>query len=51
MMTHWTLQDSEIDPLELTPELQDFSREMVGESAVQLTDDRARILLSAALGN
>ena len=49
MMTHWTLQDSEIDPLELTPALRDFAREMVGESAVQLTDDRARILDTAAL--
>ena len=48
MMTHWTLADSEIDPLELTPELRDFAREMAGESSVELTDDRARILNSAA---
>ena len=48
MMRGWILEDSEIDPLELTPELRDFAREMAGESAVQLTSDRARILDSAA---
>ena len=48
VVTH-TLEDSEIDPLELTPELQDFARAMVGESAVELTSDRSRILDTAAL--
>ena len=41
-MRGWVLADSEIDPLELTPELQDFAREMVGESAVELTMYRTR---------
>ena len=49
MTRGWTLEDSEIDPLELTPELRDFARAMVGESAVDLTSDRSEILDSAAL--
>ena len=49
MARGWVLEDSEIDPLELTPELQDFAREMVGESAVSLTSDREKIFNSAAL--
>ena len=48
-MRGWVLQDSEIDALELSDELKDFAREMAGESAVSLTDDRENILLSAAL--
>ena len=48
-MRGWVLEDSEIDALELSDELKDFAREMAGESAVQLTDDRERILLTAAL--
>ena len=48
-MRGWTLEDSEIDPLELTPALRDFARAMAGEKAVQLTSDRAEILDSAAL--
>ena len=48
-MRGWTLEDSEIDALELSDELKDFAREMAGESAVQLTSDRENILLSAAL--
>ena len=48
-MRGWVLQDSEIDALELSDELKDFAREMAGESAVSLTDDRARILDTAAL--
>ena len=47
-MRGWTLEDSEIDPLELTPELRDFARAMAGESAVDLTSDRSEILASAA---
>ena len=49
MTRGWVLEDSEIDPLELTPELRDFAREMAGESAVDLTSDREKILNSAAL--
>ena len=49
MARGWVLEDSEIDALELSDELKDFAREMAGESAVALTDDRARILDSAAL--
>ena len=45
----WTLEDSTVDALELPDELKDFARAMVGESSVDLTDDRERILLSAAL--
>ena len=48
-MRGWVLQDSEIDALELSDELKDFAREMAGESAVNLTGDRARILDTAAL--
>ena len=48
MARGWVLEDSEIDPLELTPELRDFARAMAGEKAVALTDDRQIILLSAA---
>ena len=48
-MRGWTLEDSEIDALELSDELKDFAREMAGESAVSLTGDRERILLTAAL--
>ena len=47
-MRGWTLEDSVIDPLELTPALRDFAREMAGESSVSLTSDRERILDSAA---
>ena len=49
MARGWTLQDSTVDALELPDELKDFAREMAGESAVALTSDRERILLSAAL--
>ena len=45
----WTLQDSTVDALELSDGLKDFARAMAGESSVQLTDDRERILLAAAL--
>ena len=48
-MRGWVLVDSTIDPLELSDDLKTYAREMAGESAVQLTDDRERILLSAAL--
>ena len=48
-MRGWVLQDSEIDPLELPDGLKDFARQMAGEAAVALTDDRERILLTAAL--
>ena len=48
MTRGWTLEDSEIDPLELTPALRDFARAMAGESAVDLTSDRSEILDSAA---
>ena len=48
-MRGWVLQDSEIDALDLSDELKDFARDMAGESAVSLTADRERILLSAAL--
>ena len=48
MMRGWVLQDSEIDALDLSDELKDFAREMAGESSVGLTDDRERILLTAA---
>ena len=48
MARGWVLEDSEIDPLELTPELRDFARAMVGESAVDLTSDRSEILDTAA---
>ena len=44
----WVLEDSEIDALELSDELKLFSRQMAGESSVSLTEDRARILDSAA---
>ena len=33
-MRGWTLEDSEIDALELSDELKDFAREMAGESSV-----------------
>ena len=49
MARGWVLQDSEIDALELSDELKDFARDMAGESSVQLTSDRERILLTAAL--
>ena len=49
MARGWVLVDSTVDALELPDELKDFSRAMAGESAVQLTDDRERILLAAAL--
>ena len=48
-MRGWVLQDSTVDALELPDGLKDFAREMAGESAVSLTSDRERILLSAAL--
>ena len=48
MMRGWVLEDSEIDPLELTDDLLEFSRAMAGEKALSLTDDRQIILLSAA---
>ena len=48
-MRGWTLEDSEIDALDLSDELKDFARDMAGESAVALTSDREGILLSAAL--
>ena len=47
-MRGWVLQDSEIDALDLSDELKDFAREMAAESSVGLTDDRERILLTAA---
>ena len=49
MARGWVLEDSQIDPLELSDELKDFARAMVGESAVSLTSDRAHILDTAAL--
>ena len=49
MARGWTLADSTVDALELPDDLKDFAREMAGESSVQLTSDRERILLSAAL--
>ena len=49
MARGWVLQDSTVDALELPDDLKTYAREMAGESAVQLTDDRERILLSAAL--
>ena len=49
MARGWTLADSTVDALELPDDLKTYAREMVGESAVQLTSDRERILLSAAL--
>ena len=48
MARGWVLEDSQIDPLELSDELKDFARAMVGESAVSLTSDRAHILDTAA---
>ena len=47
----WTLEDSTVDALELPDELKLFARQMAGESvtSVDLTSDRERILLSAAL--
>ena len=48
-MRGWTLEDSTVDALELPDDLKDFAREMAGESAVALTSDRERILLTAAL--
>ena len=48
MARGWVLEDSEIDPLELTAELLEFARGMAGEKALSLTDDRETILLSAA---
>ena len=44
----WVLQDSTVDPLELSDALKDFARAMVGESSVELTSDRAHILDTAA---
>ena len=44
----WVLQDSEVGALELSDELKLFARQMAGESSVSLTEDRARILDSAA---
>ena len=49
MARGWVLQDSTVDALELPDDLKDFAREMAGESAVDLTSDRERILLTAAL--
>ena len=48
MARGWVLVDCQIDPLELSDELKLFARQMAGESSVDLTDDRERILLSAA---
>ena len=48
-MRGWTLQDSTVDALELSDGLKTYTREMAGESAVALTSDRERILLTAAL--
>ena len=48
-MRGWVLEDSAIDPLELSDELRDFARAMAGESSVDLTSDREKILNSAAL--
>ena len=48
-MRGWVLEDSTVDPLELPDDLKTFARQMAGESSVALTDDRERILLSAAL--
>ena len=45
----WLLEDSTVDALELPDELKLFARQMAGESEVDLTSDRERILLSAAL--
>ena len=44
MARGWTLADSTVDALELADELKTYAREMVGESSVQLTSDRERIL-------
>ena len=44
----WVLQDSEVGALELSDKLKLFARQMAGESSVSLTEDRARILDSAA---
>ena len=49
MTRGWVLVDCQIDALELPDELKDFARAMVGESSVDLTDDRSRILDTAAL--
>ena len=48
MARGWVLEDSEIDRLELSDDLLEFSRAMAGEKALSLTDDRQIILLSAA---
>ena len=48
MARGWVLEDSEIDQLELSDDLREFSRAMAGEKALSLTDDRQIILLSAA---
>ena len=44
----WVLQDSVVDPLDLSDELKDQARAMAGELAVGLTTDRENILLAAA---
>ena len=49
MARGWVLVDSTVDALELPDELKLFARQMAGESSVDLTSDRERILLSAAL--
>ena len=49
MARGWVLVDSTVDALELPDELKLFARQMAGESEVDLTSDRERILLSAAL--
>ena len=48
MARGWVLEDSEIDPLELPGDLNDFSQAMASEKALSLTADRQVILLSAA---
>ena len=48
-MRGWTLEDSTVDALELPDDLKDFARAMAGEKAVELTSDRERILLAAAM--
>ena len=48
MARGWVLEDSEIDQLELSDDLREFSRAMAGEKALSLTDDRQIILHSAA---
>ena len=48
MARGWVLEDSAIDPLELSNDLLEFARAMAGEQALSLTDDRHIILLSAA---